>query len=344
MGLRIGIAGAGNTGFLRTHQLKVYDDIQVTAVADPVRPVRDGFVRTFGTKLAVSDHRRMVADPSVDAVWICSPPSTHSAIAIDALNSGKDVICEQPIAVNMRQADEMIEAAEKSGHRLLINLPHRYDPAYQEAARLIDADEIGYPFLTLCSFADNEFDRLNNWHDWKGTWDVGGGGVLMEHGSEMIDLLRYMLGQVDAVNAVCTRFVIEPLNKAEDSCLLSLEFMEESTAELALTGAARYHTRPSDNARTGSRFEIFGLDGSILVSSAEPRLTITSKNIKYQAFNTSEINTDLPTDMVRDFLDCILLDKVPLVTMDDAREALRIVLAGYKSSQMKRRVEILEQL
>lgn len=344
MTLRIGIVGAGRAGFRRARRLKAYPDVEITAVADPNRPSRDAFARTFGTKLAVSDHNRLAFDQSVDVVYICSPPTTHSTIAVDALEAGRHVICEQPMATTLNQAEEMLIAAEASSGRLFVALPQRYDPVNQEAARYIDSIEIGYPFMVLGSYIKNEFDRLNDWHNWKGTWDIGGGGVLMQYGSEMVDLLLYLFGEVDTISAICTRFAVEPLNKAEDSCILSLEFMEEIAGELAITGAARYSPWPEQYADAAFRLDIFGVDGSIQINSHEPKLIISSKKNRRKVLAGAEIVTDLPTDMDRDFLDCILEDRESFVTIADALDALKVVLSGYKSSQMKRRVGMPERL
>lgn len=344
MALRIGIVGAGRAGSQRARHLEAYPDVEITAVADPNRPARDAFARTFGVKLAVSDHRRLAADKAVDVAYVCSPPATRSSITIDCLEAGKHVICEQPMAVSMEQAGEMMVAAETAGRRLFVALSQRYDPINQEAGRLIDADEIGYPFLVLANYLENDFERLNDWHDWKGTWDMGGGGILMQRGSEAIDLLHYLFGQVDTVSAVCTRFAIEPLTKAEDSCLLGIEFVQDVAAELALTGAAQYSTWPRPYTGRAVRIEVYGVDGSIQVTSSDPRLVVATKGAGCRAISDSEIKSDLPTDMDRDFLDSILHDKDPLIAAEHASDALRVVLAAYKSSQMKRRVETLEEL
>ncbi|HUV04626.1 MAG TPA: Gfo/Idh/MocA family oxidoreductase [Armatimonadota bacterium] len=344
MALQVGIVGAGRAGCRRASRLEAYPDVTIAAVADPNRPARDAFARRFGVKLAVSDHRRLAADKRIDVAYICSPPVTHSTIAVDSLRSGKHVICEQPMAVTMKQAEEMTTAAENTNRRLFVALPQRYDPANQEAARIIDAGEIGYPFLVLASFLRNEFDRLNDWHDWMGTWEVGGGGILMQSGSEAVDLLQNFVGEVGAVGAVCTRFAIQPLAKAEDSCMLGIEFVEDAAAELTLTGAARYSTWPDEYTGSAMRVEVYGLDGSVQITSSQPRLTVITKRTRRRVTADSEIKTDLPTDMDRDFLDCILEDKEPLVSLDDAMHALRVILAAYKASQMKRRVETLEEL
>lgn len=344
MTLRAGIVGAGKQGFHYAHRLSMLDNVQIAGIADPNRPVRDSFAKSFGVRLAVSDHRRLTSDPQIDLICITSPPATHSAIIIDALEGNKHVICEPPVAINIDQAEEIIQAVKKSDRRFFVALSQRYDPINQEIARLIEEDEIGYPFLTLASSIENDYDRLNDWHDWKGTWEMGGGGVLMQQGSDILDLLIHLLGPVDAVSAVCTRFAITPLNKAEDSCLLGLEFLEEATAELALTGAAKYIAYPNNHTGNLFRLEVYGLEGSIRISNVEPRLIISTKKSPQRIVDETAIKTNLPTDMFHDFIDCILNDKDPLVTPEDAVNALRVILAAYKASQMKRRVETLEQL
>ncbi len=344
MALRVGIIGAGRSGTHHARELTSYPDVHVTAVADPDRSKRDAFAKSFNTRLAVSDPHRLSKDTAIDLIYVCSPPSTHSAICVDALKAGKDVICDQPMATTMSQGEEMIAASKESGKRLFIALPQRYDPINQEAVRIIDADEIGYPFLTLLSYIENDYDRLNDWHDWLGTWDIAGGGILMQRGSELIDLLHYCMGSIEGVNAVCTRFAIQSLNKAEDSCLLELEFREEILAQLSLTGAARYSPWPKPYTGSAMRLDIYGLDGGIQILNASPRLIVVTKGTGYREITESEIKTDLPTDMNRDFIDCILEGKDPLVSADDALETLKVILAGYKASQMKRRVETMENL
>lgn len=344
MTLRIGIIGAGRSGMQQAGILNAYPDVQITSVAEPSRPSRDSLSRAFSTQLAVIDHRRLAADPCVDVVYICTPPATHSTIAIDCLQAGKHVICKSPMAVTVDQADEMLDAAKEAGKRLLIALPQRYDPLNQKAARMIEEEEIGYPFMAISSCIDNEYERLNDWDDWKGTWDLGGGGILMERGPEMVDLLHYYFGHIEAVSAVCTRFAIDALNKAEDSCLIDLEFVEELSAQLALTGAAQFSA--SHESYSGKTFtvEVFGVDGSMKISNAEQHIVLSTTRQRHQIIPLSDIHTGLPCDMNRDLLDCILEDREPLSTAADAREALVVVVAAYKSSQMKRRVETLEEL
>lgn len=344
MVLRIGIVGAGHTGVDQALRLRRYPDTEIVGVADPDRPTREAFAHRFGARLSVSDHRRLVSDEHIDLIYVCSPPNTHSTVAIDSLQSGKHVICHQPMALTLGHANEMLTVAEISEGRLFVALPQRYDPAFQETARIIESGEIGYPFLVLMTCLYNEFDRLNDWHDWVGSWETGGGGVLMQFGSGVLDLLQSLFGEVDAVSAVCTRFAIEPLTKAEDSCLLSLEFREDLSAEVAITGAARYSAWPENYRTSATRLEVYGLDGSIQISSSDPRLVVASSHIRRRVMTDSDLPRVLPTDMDRDFLDSILYQRDPLVTAEDAKQALRVVLAGYKASQMKRRVETLEQL
>lgn len=344
MAFQVGIVGAGTLGFERTRKLATYPDVHIAAVAEPERAARDSFSRTFGAKLAVSDHRRLASDPHLDIIYVCSPPATHSSVAIDCLEGGKHVICEQPMAVTMTQAEEMMVAAMTAGRRLFVALPQRYDPANQEAARIIDANDIGYPFLVLITNIENDYERLNDWHDWKGTWDTAGGGILMQRGSEIMDLLNYFFGDMDAVNAVCTRFAIEPLNKAEDSCLLGIEFVEDVSAEVSITGAARFSAWPDEYTGTAMRTEIYGLDGSIRINNYEPRLIVSTQGNRHKVIPISDIKTDEPTDMDRDFLDAISEDREPFVTVENARDALKAVLASYKASQNKRRVEMIEHL
>ncbi|HEY3298369.1 MAG TPA: Gfo/Idh/MocA family oxidoreductase, partial [Armatimonadota bacterium] len=319
MALRIGMVGAGRSALEQARIISQFPDVEITAVAEPQRTPRDSFARLFEARLAVSDHRRLASDASVDIVSICSPPATHSAIAIDALNEKKHVICRPPIAVTVQQADEMIAAAKENDRKLLIAMPHKYNPVNQEAARIIEADEIGYPFMAQAFFVENNYTRLNDWHDWKGTWESGGGGILMEHGPDMIDLLRFLFGEVDAVSSICTRFAVKASNKAEDTCLMDLEFLSEISVQLVLTGAAQFSAWPETYSGCAVGIHIFGVDGSMVINTVTPRLVLSTRKNRRRILEPHDIPTDLPTNMHRDLLDSIVEDRDPLASAEDAR-------------------------
>lgn len=344
MALRIGIVGAGRSGYHQAQILRAHSDVAICAVAETNRPSRDSFADAFGIALSVNDHHRLATDAGIDAIFICTPPSSHSAIAVNALQHGKHVICQPPLCVNIEQADEILTAVEESGKQLFVALPQRYDPFNRMALSLIDAEEIGYPFLILGSHIENEFDRLNDWHDWKGTWDPGGGGVLMERGSEIIDLLTYLFGKIESVSADCTRFAVDALNKAEDTCLMDLDFEEEISVQLALTGAARYNPWPEAHKGIYTRLEIYGTHGAMRLCDSEPRLVLAKEGSSPTPVSPTDCHVPTTSNMIQNFIDCILEDKEPLVTVHDAIDALKVVLAGYKSSQMKRRVDVMEHL
>lgn len=340
MTLRIGIIGAGRSGFQETRRLQNYPEVAVTAVAETSRPKRDAYVRSFGIKLAVADYRKLADNKSIDTVCICTPPSTHADIALECLAGGKHVVCMPPISIDIDRAAEMISAADESDGQLFVALPSRYDPYNQTLQRMIAEEDLGYPFLVIASYIENEYDRLNDWHDWIGTWETGGGGILMDRGSGVIDLLQYLLGRIESVTGECARFAIDALNKAEDTCLLNLLFEEETSVQLAFTGAARYLGDHNHQLR----IEVHGVEAAATANNSDPRLLVTKRGHSPVPIGEAEIVSHLPNDMWGDFIRCMTTEKAPLVTADDALNALRVILATYKSSLMKRRVETMERL
>ena len=113
MAIRVGLIGAG--GVARTH-LKAYEgipDAQVVALSDTDRRRCREVGSTSGTDKQFPDYKELLRDKSVDLVDICLPPYLHHPMAIDALREGKDVILEKPIALNLQEADELIETAHK---------------------------------------------------------------------------------------------------------------------------------------------------------------------------------------------------------------------------------------
>ncbi len=188
----IGIIG---TGFARTTQLPAFRAVEgarVAAVASHRRENADAVAREFEIPFATTDWREVVAREDVDLVSIVTPPSTHAEIAIAALEAGKAVLCEKPMAMNADETNAMRQKARASGLLALVDHELRLLPARRLMRDMILRGEIGRVRHAKFVFrSDSRASADKEWSWWSD--ESAGGGALGAIGSHAVDSLRWLL-------------------------------------------------------------------------------------------------------------------------------------------------------
>ena len=161
-------------------------------------------------------------EPKIDVVSICSPNGLHALHSICALNAGFHVLCEKPLSINLNDCGEMIKAAEKNNKRLFVIKQNRYNPPVAAVKRAIDDGVFGkiYSIQLSCFWNRNADYYLNSW---KGTNDMDG-GTLFTQFSHFIDLLYWLVGDVEQVYAITSNFNHQGIIEFEDSGVVALKF------------------------------------------------------------------------------------------------------------------------
>ena len=220
--LRHAIIGAG-AGILSAHlpALQALPDSTVVGAAD-VNP-------TLGQAGAdqldcpfFTDHRALLAETQPDITVILTPHPFHAALAIDALNAGSHVLVEKPMAVQVAEADAMIEAATRNQRLLAVNFQQRFRPEVVAARQLITSGRLGEiqrvtqiePWLRTVTYYKSA--------GWRGTWKGEGGGVLMNQAPHSLDLLCYLAGMPSRV--VAWNRTLRHQIQVEDTSMAMLEW------------------------------------------------------------------------------------------------------------------------
>ncbi len=341
MALKVGVIGAG--GIARPHMAAFVRNphVQEVHIADPSEEARKGLADEFGIiKRVATDAEELFVDDSIDVIDLCIPHYLHHPMALAAFKAGKHVITEKPIALTLKQADEMIAAAKRAKKRLFVALCQRMFPAHLEAKKIIEAGEIGKPFLGIANIIGNEFARMNDPESWKGDWKKAGGGALIDTGYHAVYMLQHFLGPARAVTAMTRRLLVEPKQKADDTSVVALEMSDHVVASIVVTYCA-----------TGDRWsetrQIIGPKGSLLIrDNPEDEVPLAAvvdgEFIPVKVHNPLSINPYGIRQTLDHFIDSILQNKAPEITATEARAALATVLAAYKSEREGRRVEVSE--
>ncbi len=213
--LRVGIAGYGMMGRAHCYGYRVAPLIHALPVT-PVVTVMSGrdeaalsaAAAACGVPDRVTDWRRLTERDDVDMVDICTPPGTHAEIAQAAAAAGKAVLCEKPLAVTFAQAAAALAAVTRAGVHNAVGFNYRRLPAVALMRRMIVDGAVGEIRLWRASWLSDEFtDPATPW-DWRFDHAMGG-TTIADLGSHLIDLARWMVGEISEVSAQSQTFITE---------------------------------------------------------------------------------------------------------------------------------------
>jgi predicted dehydrogenase len=339
MNLTVGLIGCGEFSSLHLDGLVRCRHVGPVIAADPDEEALERTHRRYGIiKRTETDWRAVIEDDAVDVVDIVTPHDTHREIAVAALEAGKHVICEKPIARTLEEADAMLAAAEASEGRLLLALPQVYFPAIARAKEIVESGEIGRAFLAVFSIYDDEFERMSDPEHWKGSLERAGGGVLIDAGYHPLYVLLHMFGRPQSVTATCRSLLIDVEGKGEDTAAVALDFGDDIMANLTVTFADHGERYRADR-------RIVCEDGVLLIRDM-PEDEIPLALLHGEQFSPIPVHNPLYVPpwaveaTIDDLIGALVEDREPTSTTQLAYDTLRVVLAAYESDREGQRVEL----
>jgi predicted dehydrogenase len=195
--VRIGVVGAGGFGLMALQHFTQLPQVQLVGMAGTHREAAFAAARRFGVP-DIEDVDRLLVRDDIDLIYIATPPFLHHPQALKALQAGKHVICEKPLAITVEQADELISVARQKGLLVIANLMQRYNPLFGVVKQLIETKALG-EFLHgyFENYASDEGLGPDHWF-----WDrAKSGGIFIEHGVHFFDMFSGWLGSGKVVAA-----------------------------------------------------------------------------------------------------------------------------------------------
>ncbi len=328
-----GIIGSGVIAVMHADAIATLPGARLVAVTDAAAGAATAFAAARGCA-AEPDLDALLARDDVDVVCVCVPSGLHAEVGVRAAKAGKHLVVEKPIDVTLAAADRLIEAARTAGVALTVISQHRFDPGLTELKRLLGEGALGRLVL---GEASTKWYRTQAYYDsagWRGSWAMDGGS-LMNQGVHYVDLLRWCMGPVTEVTAVCTTQAHQI--EAEDTALAIVRFGSSAVGTI-LSSTAAYPGFPQ-------RLEITGTEGAV---------TVEDGRIVRRAFGagargdrdddglpgTAEVGSD-PAALdvsghaaqIADLLAAIEEGREPAVGGQAGRDALEIVCAVYESAR-----------
>lgn len=267
MSRRAAVIGLGDISAIHLAAIEKQPDAELVAVCD-VDPVRAADVAARIGVRAFTDHATLFAEGRVDVVHICTPHAAHAAAAIAALDAGIHVILEKPVARDPQQAAAVVAAARRNAAKITVCFQNRYNPPVAAAKRLLDSGSLGAVTGAAGTVIWHRTPAYYANSPWRGTWDGGGGGLLMNQAIHTLDLLCWLVGPVTAVDgtAVARALPIE----VEDTAELSLTHANGARSMFYATNAHAAND-PVTVSIVTEQAELF-LRGDLTVTYADGRV------------------------------------------------------------------------
>ena len=309
----VGVIGVGSMGY---NHVRIYSELEnanLVAISDMVRGTLDKVSKEFNT-VGYVDYDNILQIDDIEVVNICVPTVFHHDVVMRAIEAGKNVLVEKPIASKLNEAEEMIKAAEDAGVTLATGHVERFNPAVRVAKKLIDEGAIG-EVVTANSKRLGPFPpRIR---------DVG---VAIDLAIHDIDIFNYLFNS--RANTVFANMSSKLKNcEFEDHAEIMTKYDSGVLSILETNWLTPYKKR---------QLTITGIDGIISVDYGNQTVTLFKENNQVEDIKVE--NKEPLKEELRSFVDCVQNNIPPEVSGKDGCEALRIVDAAMTSSKDKRLV------
>ncbi|MDQ1253735.1 MAG: Gfo/Idh/MocA family oxidoreductase, partial [Euryarchaeota archaeon] len=252
--MRIGLIGAGLQGRRRAPTIQNSKETKLVVISSDYTELAQSvaLAKNFGCESTVG-WEQVVTRTDIDAIVICTPPHLHAKIGIAAMNSGKHVLCEKPLAITIEEAEAMVKAARTNNVKLKCGFNHRFHPAITKAKQLLDDGQIGEVNFVRCRYGIG--GRPGCEKEWRANPELAGGGELMDQGTHAIDLSRWFMGEFNEVFAFVANYLPQ-MKLVEDNGFILLR---TQTGKIASIHASLTQWRNLFS------FEVFGSEGYAIV-------------------------------------------------------------------------------
>lgn len=354
----IGVIGTGDLGNVYSECLNRLEKARLIAVADIIKERAKRLASSFNIDW-YADYRKLLERDDIEAVFIVTPPNLHAEQAIASAEAGKHVLITKPIADTLKNADMMIKASRETNVIMTVAHFMRFKEDIKKLKALIEEGEIGRVFLVNECMHLLRPSEYWKWGTWRGRQSEAGGGVIMTNEIHALDYYTWMFGPVSSVVAETDRMVQS--TEVEDVASVVAKFRNGIHLNL--------NASTSVLASKAPYIQVFGTEGTAVVgqvlglatdSEAQGQMFLWRKGLWRDITPKIEIPdlghwkstlskpwlVGLPVDQgikalldtFDDFLTAVVQNGKPLVSLEEARNALEFVHAIYQSAREGRRV------
>ncbi len=330
--LNLGLIGAGRIGRIHAHNLtRRIPEAQLSVVVDISLKSAQRCAADFGIPACAPETAGLMEDPSIDAVIICSSTPTHPELIREAAAAGKHIFCEKPLALDLQEIDDALEAVREFEVKLQVGFNRRFDPSFHQAREAVAAGRIGTPHLVRVTSRDPEPPPAE--------YVKASGGIFLDMTIHDFDIAGYLAGdEIEELYATGSTLIDPAIGQAGD--------LDTAMVMLRFAGGALGAIDNSRRAVYGydQRVEVFGSEGQVVVGNRTSHQAVYSDGQgvhgplplyffleRYQESYLAEMKA---------FVASVLEDSAPPVTGRDGRRAVELGLAAWRSCRENRPVGV----
>jgi predicted dehydrogenase len=313
--LKFALVGAG--GIAQTH-LQAFPRVShadLVAVVDVRRDAAEG-VAAANHCHAFTSIPSMLKDVSIDAAIVCTPPNTHPSLCRELAGAGVHILCEKPIALDFRSAQEMIQYANQQSVVLTMASKFRYVNDMIVAKQLVTSGILGDILLFENTFAGH-IDMTKRWNS---NPAISGGGVLIDNGTHSIDIVRYLLGPLESIQVI----------EGKRSQAIAVEDTVRIHAKTVKGTLAAIDLSWSINKQTPWYVSIYGTQGTVLIGWKESKYK-RSTDQEWTVFGAGYDKSQAFASQLSNFCKAIDGQESLLITSDDAIASAYTMDRAYES-------------
>ncbi|RCX16060.1 putative dehydrogenase [Anaerobacterium chartisolvens] len=324
--------------------------VEITAICDCDIEAAKRLAEKYKIPHVYTDYKAMLAEQRLDLVSICTPNFLHAEICIDALEAGVNVHCEKPLALNAEEVLNIIEEKNKSGKKLMVALNNRFTNEAAHIYELIEKDFFGEIYHAKCGWKRNSgIPGIGRWFTDK---KLSGGGPLIDLGVHFLDLALYFMQFPRAVSVYAATYsafgrdadrirvgyksIKDGVFNVEDTAVGFIRLENDATIDFDFSWA-------SNIEKEQKYVELLGTKGGLSFVNGEIKLYSQIGNACYTL--TPDTKTiPLAQNECRHFVECIISNKEPSASVEQAYELMKIIDSAYDSASKKKEVRLTSKM
>ena len=346
---KLAIIGCGKVAHLHAKAIGNLPNANLAAVWSRTPESANKFAAIYHVK-QYSDIQTMVRESAIDLAVICNPHPFHREVAVEAARAGAHVLVEKPLASTLEDCDAIIDECRQAGVRLGVISQRRWYPPVQRIRQAIDDGKLGTPALGTVNMLGWRDKAYYDADAWRGTWDMEGGGVLVNQAPHQLDILLWLMGEADEVYGVW-RNLNHPYIEVDDTALAIVKFKNGAIGNIIVSNSqkpgiyGKVHIHGSNGASAGVQTDGGAMFVAGMSSVLEPPVndlwTIPGEEQLLNGWireDSAEFERIDPTvyyfeRQIEEYLQALDENRDPLVDGTAGRRTVELISAIYRSTQ-----------
>ncbi|HEX4208348.1 MAG TPA: Gfo/Idh/MocA family oxidoreductase [Ktedonobacteraceae bacterium] len=348
--LRFGIIGCGVIGPTHAAAIESIPDAELVAVADVVAEKAQKLADKYHVK-AYTSAQEMFAHEQLDVVDVCTPSGMHGKHACMVMRAGYHTIVEKPMEIASERIDEMLRVQKETGKKLAVISQHRFDEASVQIHTLLQEKALGRLVLGNAAIPWWRSQKYYDSGAWRGTWELDGGGILMNQSIHSIDVLQWLMGPVKTIYAYTDTLV--HTMETEDVAVAVLRFANGALGTISATTGAY--------PGVSTRIEVCGDRGSAVIENDKlgflhlasedtgevgayggnpEQFKVKDQQQSSTANDPAALSASTHALQIADMIRAIRTNSTPLVDGNAARHPVDIILGVYESARTGKEIKL----